>query len=378
MWPVIETLDDVLPHIADKAEFMVAEREWGFAVDYNYAGPDTFSSAVALECRGLKFGRDRRLIARPYHKFFNVGEKEHTQIGALPWADDHHVLEKLDGSMIHPARVDGELLWMTRAGISDVAKEAAKRVTGAVAKMAHDLISLGATPIFEWVSPENRIVVGYRRDELILTAIRKWTGEYWPYLAARHLAEGYGVPCVQAHNSISDAAAFMEHVRGLKDAEGYVVRWASGAMVKAKADEYVRMHKAKDGLTWEKDVLALVLHNGEDDVLPLLTAEDRAALEDYSRRLRSLLDDVANGLADSVQEAKVRYADDRKRFALEHVNTLPRQLRHVAFHVWNGKPAREELIRHFLKHTGSRTAVDELRPILGNVKWDRVVRMEAS
>lgn len=378
MWPKTETLDDVLPHIVGKPEFSVNEREWGWSVDYNYAGPTTFDNPVAMECRGLKFGKDRKLIARPYHKFHNVGEKEHTQIGVLPWGAEHHVLEKLDGSMIHPAWVDGALLWMTRAGVSDVAREAAKRVNARVARCAHDLTAIKATPIFEWVSPENRIVVKYDRDELVLTAIRNWDGKYWTYGAMRGLAEGYGIPVVKAFASVVDAAAFMESVRGLQDAEGYVVRWPDGRMVKVKAEAYVKMHKAKDGLTWEKDVIALVLENRVDDVLPLLDGEDKTALETYAGELSALVSRIAVGVADGVAEAKTRFPGDRKRFALEHVANMPRPLRHVAYHVWEGKDARAELARHMLKHTGSRTAVEELRCILGPVKWDRRIVMDVA
>lgn len=378
MWPKIETVKDVLPHIADRPEFTLAEREWGFAIDYNYVTPETFSNPVALECRGLKFDRDGKLIARPYHKFFNVGEKEHTQVGALPWSGDHHVLEKLDGSMVHPAASGGKILWMTRAGVSDVAKEAAKRVCGKIARCAHDLIAIRATPIFEWVAPENRIVVRYTRDELVLTGVRYWHGDYWPYEAVRHLAEGYGIPFVRAYNNVTDAAAFLAQARDLRDAEGYVVRWADGSMVKVKADEYCRMHKAKDGLSFEKDVLALVLNNGVDDVLPLLGPDDRAALEEYASKLCGTIDSLCSTLNDVVATSKARLGGDRKRFALEVVNTLHRPLRHVAYHVWEGKDARGELTRHMLKHTNSRAAVDELRCILGPVKWDRIVRMEAA
>jgi len=44
---------------------------------------------------------------------------------------------------------------------------------------ARDCIGEGYTPIFEWCSNKNRIVLDYPEDQLILTSVRHMiTGEY--------------------------------------------------------------------------------------------------------------------------------------------------------------------------------------------------------
>lgn len=43
-------------------------------INYLYTLDNTFDSAVARECRGLKFDPDGKLIARPFHKFFNLAK----------------------------------------------------------------------------------------------------------------------------------------------------------------------------------------------------------------------------------------------------------------------------------------------------------------
>ncbi|WP_299988122.1 hypothetical protein [uncultured Ruegeria sp.] len=64
----------------------------------------------------MKFDPNGKLIARPFHKFLSLGEKRPVQ--EEPWDVSHAVLDKLDGSMIHPAIAGDEMVFMTRMGIS--------------------------------------------------------------------------------------------------------------------------------------------------------------------------------------------------------------------------------------------------------------------
>ena len=56
----------------------MAEREGFTVIDYQVMMPDTFPpltdeiSALRRECRGIKFGTDGKILARPFHKFFNL------------------------------------------------------------------------------------------------------------------------------------------------------------------------------------------------------------------------------------------------------------------------------------------------------------------
>ena len=58
-FPRIERLDDVLPAIEGRDEFIVAQREWGTVVNYLVSMADTFPAvdtpldAIRRECRGI-------------------------------------------------------------------------------------------------------------------------------------------------------------------------------------------------------------------------------------------------------------------------------------------------------------------------------------
>ncbi len=77
-FPEICHINDVLPHIEGRDEFVVAEREGYTVVNYVVAmadtfdmtGPDDLGGAIRRECRGLIFGPDGALMSRPFHKFF--------------------------------------------------------------------------------------------------------------------------------------------------------------------------------------------------------------------------------------------------------------------------------------------------------------------
>lgn len=188
-FPIIHTINDVLPHIEGREEFVVAERDFGTVINYVVAtantfdmnGPDDLGGAIRRECRGLKFFPNGEIGARPFHKFFNVGEREETQTNTVDLAQAHTIMEKLDGSMIHPMLVDGYIRWMTKMGITEVAMQAEEFIAKNTRykDFAIWCINEGLTPIFEWTSPFNQIVLPYEKENLTLLAVRNnITGEY--------------------------------------------------------------------------------------------------------------------------------------------------------------------------------------------------------
>jgi len=126
-FPKIRHIDDVRPAIEGRDEFIIAERDWGYVINYMVNMPDSFPpvntvvadievisaiedfvgyqvvydlhAALRRECRGMLFYPDGRIMARRYHKFFNVNERDETQAHLLDLNRSHVILEKLDGSM---------------------------------------------------------------------------------------------------------------------------------------------------------------------------------------------------------------------------------------------------------------------------------------
>lgn len=363
----IAHIDDVLPHIAGRSDFVVADKGDYKVIDYVYATADTFDHPARVECRGLKFGPDGALIARPLHKFRNIGETPELQPGLLDFTRPHTIMEKLDGSMIHPAIVGGEVVFMTRMGRTDVARKAERHLTKEVRDGCRGLLVGGATPIFEWTAPDNRIVVSYPESSLTLLAIRETDSGYYttrPFVEA--WAGHMGVCAVPVHGSAyATADGFLAYARTLLGAEGFVVRFDDGLWVKAKADDYVMKHKAKDSILQEKNVLALVLSGALDDVLPLLDEPDANAARAYRDAVEAGIAKTADFMARFTHE----FANDNpKTFAVERVPTLRKELRPLAFTLRKGGEPNDVVRAHVAANLNSQTKVDETR-VLHGAEW---------
>ena len=317
----IKHIDDLLPAIKGHPEFVVGEREGYVFIDYLYVTEDTFADPRRLECRGIKFSPEGEIIARPLRKFFNLGERGTT----LPIEEPHTIMEKFDGSMIHPAFVNGSLVLMTRKGCTDVAKQAEERFLHRPAYMRFmlDCYDNGLTPTFEFTAPDNRIVLPYEESKLTLLALRAIVGgQTMPNAAMSAMVKTYGIPYAgRAYviNNSDGLPAFLEHTRALEGAEGYVVHFDSGYMVKIKAEDYVLKHRALDDMGSKKKVLALILQGFADDVKPILDPYDKAELEKFEGRVNVEIDIAVQFLLASKYDF-VETAVDRKAFA---INVVP-------------------------------------------------------
>jgi RNA ligase len=366
---------------ADRGDYVI----FNYVVSFDGSFPDLTGDpardreiAIIRECRGVTFDKESgKVVARKFHKFFNVGQREETQSHAINWSQPHVILSKADGSMITPyLNKAGEIEWHTKMGFTDVAKPVNDFASlhPKYEEFARECIENEETPIFEWTSRKQKIVIDYPDDDLILLAIRdNDSGEYFHYSDMVPLADRFGISLIgHIQGTVTDPAAFLEAVRVLEGEEGYVVRFDNGHMVKAKAEDYLRLHNMVDMLQLEKNVLALVLSGSLDDAKPLMNDESRERVEAY-------LEAIERGAAETAAKLKA-YADaamaevdgDRKRFAIEKVNidAVPQQQRAFLFRIAAGADALETVLDAVRKNTSTASRVDEVRDLIGGVRWD--------
>ena len=383
-FPEIKTIQDVLPHIEGRDEFRVMDKDWYTVINYMVSLENTFlwdendpvGSAVRRECRGLIFDIGTgNLISRPYHKFFNVGEKEETQLNKINLYEPHVVLEKLDGSMIRPILTPEGFRLATKAGVTDVAMNAEVFIAD---KPHYDTfirkcIQKGTTPLFEWVSRKNRIVVDYPEDNLILTGIRyNHTGSYLTYPVMKYYATSWNIPVVKAVDglAVQNIDLFVKQVREWDDGEGIVVRFDSGHMVKIKADQYVLRHKSKEAINQEKNVLQTILEESVDDLVPLLTPEDGDRIQRFQNSFWMGLDKVALEMAELFVEGNKMYPE-KKDFAVEFVQKKVSSLHApIMYAMKGGRGSKEVLIDMIGKSLGSQPKINDARWMWGNLSWN--------
>ncbi|MDX8354534.1 RNA ligase, partial [Cognatiyoonia sp. IB215182] len=298
---------------------------------------------------------------RPFHKFFNLGEKRLPQ--DEPWDQPHLILDKLDGSMIHPALVDGEMAFMTRMGITDHGRTALTLASGGVRAVALEMLEAGFTAIFEYTGPENRIVVLYDKPELTLLAIREIrTGFYLSMEEITRIAAKHDVPVVQSFGQVEDVASFMRDTRALEGLEGYVIAFEDGHRIKIKADLYALQHKALSDLSQEKNLLGLIAKDSLDDVMPLLAEDIAAEVRGYNDQIMASLKRLEVEITGFVEENRHL---ERRDFAAKAKAELDRTLQSVAFRALDGTPPRRGLMEILERASASENKVDAIRPLFG-------------
>jgi RNA ligase len=382
-FPYIDHIDVIKPAIEGRSEFILAERPWGYVIDYVVKYEDTFPvvndslSALRRECGGIKFDTKGNILARPYHKFFNIGERADVHHDLVSLDKGHEILEKLDGSMIHPMKIDDAIRLSTKMGITDIAMDAESWLydnMNYVTFMQH-MISAGYTPLFEWCSRGNRIVIDYPVPRLILTGMRHTkTGLYVPGIDLYYLSHKYKLDYVKYTPDRIDLADLIAHTRALKDAEGYVIRFHDGHMVKIKADDYVLKHNSKELINLEKNVIDIIFHNKADDFASLLDGNDRDTFLRFN-------DDVLNEFFNTVNQysKEIDYClcthTDKKDFALNYHgnNRLVRDIVFKCFDLNKTTVEFEFVYRYLaifiLKNTKTQTGVDSVRHLWYSLDW---------
>jgi T4 RnlA family RNA ligase len=363
-------LKQALDAVKDKPEFGVYERPFGTVIDYNVTMFETFTGPnehILRNLRGTFFDASGKIISLAYHKFENLGQSETYMPEHFDFSAPHRIETKLDGSMIRPVMSEGKLRLATRAGVTDVAVLAEKFVETLEPFTRHAYrdfmfycLGVGYTPIFEFCSRANRVVIDYAEPMLVLTDVRCNKSGKYVQLAVPDRVKVVG-NVANENSKISELASV---VKEYKDAEGVVVKFSTGKYVKIKGEEYCLRHRTLDGLRFEKDVLKMVLTGILDDVIPLVTPEVKLRLIDYND---SVLKSVSAAQCNMLVEFEVasKKASCKKEFA-ELVKDSA--YRGGLFKMYDGK--NYQLKEFALSKTGSATDVDSIRSLIGKSYYE--------
>lgn len=358
MFTHIENIEQIIKHFDSRKEFTIGVRDDFTVIDYNYILPDTFDDPIRLEGRGIKFcSKTGAILARPFHKFFNLGEKLHTQFDQLPWHHPFVVQEKYDGSMIHPALLGDQLVLMTRKGISDVAVQAAKEcLTPELEQQMREWLQLGYTPMFEYTSPNNRIVIEYSQPALKFLAMRNTvTGVY---NSRTHMFDGF-------LGSNIDPKNLVDSTKASQGREGVVIVWPyTGHRVKLKADEYVKLHRAVDTLSSEKRILDVVLDGQADDLCSMISLDRAEKIREYEASVNECICRIQEKIENYVKE---NASLSQKDFALKTINNNDfKPYSSEIFAVRAGKLENYQAGQSFIRrHSKSQADLEINRKLLG-------------
>jgi T4 RnlA family RNA ligase len=291
-------------------------------IEYQISTTDMWSIPLALETRGITFEKETgKLISRPFEKFFNLGENDWTTInnfvtGKAGYLD---VKVKRDGSMLTPVLVNDKIFWKTKKSFySDVAIMASKHAETIYAfnDWCKLMCEYNLTPIFEFTSPDNRVVIDYGVEpKFTLLAIRdNETGLYQDLQSYSHTLLN-DVYLIEKVDITTDIETFISSIKDMKGVEGYVITMqdrihSNRVSFKVKTRWYSDNHRVMTDLR-ERDVAVAVLNESVDDMKALAAANghDTHLLESVEKRVVDTLSDimdVTNELAIRIKEAPSR------------------------------------------------------------------------
>ena len=382
-------IEDYLDAINGCDAFFVAEREHFKVINYISMGNDVFPDpSVATDaetarkwwlrrqCRGLVFSHAGDVISLPIMKFFNVNERDETQLFRIDLSRPHVILRKEDGSMIRPVPIGDAYRLSSKMGITDVALMAEVFVADNLNYdvFIRSVMTSGMCPQFEFCSRKQKIVVDYPIDRLILLSIRSLeTGQNLPMDEVRQWAARYDVEVVCEYpGTIENIESLVSETNALLDQEGWIIRFLDNHdAIKIKADDYRLKHRAKDSILRENGVIELILNEKLDDVKPVLDPADRHCLEEFEAAFWHGVTDRAATWSLAFYDVKSRFGHDRKAFALEWAPGFEANQRSAIFRAWDATDFdwRQAVIDVIAKNIGTSTKVEEIRPLFGGVRW---------
>lgn len=322
IFPKIENLNDILPFVKEQEYIGVNKQSNGATVIcYNISNGDSFTNSFEKEARGITFDASGKIISRPLHKFFNLAEREEVQPQNLDWNKMVAAFDKMDGSMITTGLINGEFFAKSKKSFqSDVAVSATNFVQAN--QKYYDFTRYCAlanmTPIFEFTSPNHRIVLRYAQDNMTLLHVRdNFTGVYLMPEEVSQLAAKYDIPVNKpVYDRELDLPELLKSLNTVEGIEGYVIQFENGEMVKVKTKWYVNLHHAVTFVR-ERDIARMVVEEQIDDYIAFVALNAPDADLTHIRHINDTIKEEVEGIEREVNALAKQYAGvDFKTVAL--------------------------------------------------------------
>ena len=319
---------------------------WNYSEKVQYEG---LFDGVTLNARGLVTDENGNIVARPFKKFFNMEENKHTP------TEEFDVFEKMDGSLGILFYYQDRWVMATRG--SFVSEQAVKGFE-MLKNYDYEKLHKNYTYLFEIIYKENRIVVKYDYDDLILLGIVETKTGYEVDLhkkgtdvRLKNLIDNIGFKVVRKFDKVKSYEPLKHFIPDSK--EGYVVRFSNGDRIKIKGEEYLKLHKLMTNVSttavWEmlsegRDVLEL-LKDVPDEFykkVKMYVLDLRYSYLSYSEYAGKMHDKFRYGKFND------RYPEPTKKEFAEFLsmNNIDPKVRSICFAIWDNKSYDKIIWKH--------------------------------
>lgn len=290
---------------------------------YNYSPKCQFDNLwddVTKQCRGLILDMHNNIIARPFDKFFNIEEHQYKTPISKPI-----VTKKYDGSL-------GILYWYkdqpyiaTRGSFtSDQSVWATFWLRN---KVDTTLFDRSKTYLFEIIYPQNRIIVSYDWEGMVLLAIRDIdTGKYEDI---KHIDDNIRL---SETYDFTDVKTLQKNE--ISNEEGYVLFYPDHNLhIKVKFKEYIKLHALIAGISKKRIWYLLSSYDEKtyNKLLEVCPDEYLSELKLYKQQLTDEYNTIHKNVIKLVDE--IRKMDSRKEQALYLKSNAPDYLSCVFLYI---------------------------------------------
>jgi RNA ligase len=301
-------------------------------------------STFSRMSRGLILDmKNRKVLAYPFDKFFNLGQMPETSYETLEALKGFETSEKLDGSMIigfiNPN--DNKLTFTTKGSFDSEhgAYANALSFTSDQSRVMRAWAEDG-TLMFELIAKQYQIVVDYKKkgyaEGLYLIGYRSnvINHKLASFESLAIIAETLNLPTFKTYefNGLDQLIALAKDLPVLD--EGFVLRFPGDLMVKVKGSAYLAAHRFISHLS-DRNILQAVADG---------TASDLALLapEEYRQDVLGKIDHFQKRVADLEKECYTYFAeaypkDNRREFAFWVKANVPSHLKGFVFKLLDGK-----------------------------------------
>lgn len=235
-------------------------------IKYVSLGVD-WSDKETRAARGLILDDNGNTIARPFEKFFNLNELLNrdtysNEVQDLSSADDGviEVSDKRDGSLVIAFNHNGKLKFASSGSLDSPHTKmfniATRKLWDEELFNKVEELSKTYTLLFEYTSPDNRIVLDYDKERIVLIGIRETeTGKDFTMKETKEITKGFGLEYVDLLE-LNTMEEVMEYTSSQEGIEGVVVLFTKTMKrIKIKTKEYLDNHGKLRILTLSRDGL---------------------------------------------------------------------------------------------------------------------------
>ena len=277
--------------------------------NYRLAMYSDFIDNLAFEMRGLTFvfNEDGTLFNRYLllHKFFNLNQVPESQYSLVEDLGIRSIYNKEDGSVASFIRLpNGSVLGKSKMSFeSDQAAGMNRlyRLNADLKRFVDWSLDNDYVAVFEYVAPNNRIVLRYLDEELILLRLRdNKTGEY---LDLSKFSKEIGSLKV-APSDVASLDEIVELSHSVEDKEGWIIEFFNGLFIKIKTAWYCERHGLLTNDLYREHVLVrYVLDEKIDDVLGQVPEEEVEA----HARIEKIIAVVKHAVSEKVKDINESY-----------------------------------------------------------------------